>query len=189
MNMLEKLINAHSALKIYNIKEGSNIYAELSAYSVGLELLNNELEEIEKEAFISTAETYGLSLAEKLWGRQRDDLSLEKRREMILKRSSFGYDDFTLEGIEKLLGFLGIDGEIQEYPQLHRITVTITDENLTDGQKNWILSQMLALFPAHLEADAVFAGFCWEDIESNNLTFDSMENCNMTWSQIDIYTA
>ena len=189
MNTLEKLINAHSALKVYSIKEGSNIHTELSAYAAGLELLGAELEKMQDEAFYITASNYGLSMAEKLWGRVRDDLSIEKRREMILSRCSFGYEDFTLEGMKKVLKFLGINGQIQEYPKLHRVTVIITDKNLTQGQKNWITSQMQALFPAHLEADAVFADFCWDDIEAKNMTFDSMDSSGMLWSQIDVYTA
>ncbi|MBQ4569587.1 MAG: DUF2313 domain-containing protein [Ruminococcus sp.] len=189
MSVLEKLIRAHTPLKIYSIKEGSNLSFELSAYAAGLELVQKELETLEREAFAGSAEGYGLSLWEKLWGAPRDDLSTAKRREMLLARLSFGYGDFTLEGMRKVLSFLGIEGEIREYPNVFRVTVEVSLENVPRGQRKWIVSQLGAVFPAHIEADAVFKGFDWNDSDSRSLTFDSMEGKAMPWSEIDIYVS
>ncbi len=187
MSVLENLIRAHKPIGIYSITEDSNLSFELGAYGAGLELLQDELKEIEREAFFATAESYGLSMWEKLWGAQRSDLSVERRREMLLARSAFGYEDFTPEGMNKVLRFLGVEGTIKEYPHVYRVTVEIDSKNLTSGQRNWIWSQLQAVFPAHIEADAVFAGFDWNTAESRNLTFDSMEQKGMPWSSIDIY--
>ncbi len=187
MSVLQKLVADHKALGIYSITEDSNINCELKAYAEGLEMLRETLQEMEKEAFFFTANTYGLSAAERLWGAQRGDLTTQKRREMLLTRSAFGYDDFTPEGAEKVLKFLGVEGVIREYPRVFRITVDVSSQKLTEGQRNWIVSQLYGVFPAHLEVDAVFDGFEWDALNERNISFDDMENKNMLWSEIDVY--
>lgn len=187
MSMLESLISKHSALHIYDITEDSNIHRELQAYAVGLELLTEELDTMLRECFFATAETYGLERAERLWGKVRDDLSLEKRRQMLITRSAFGYRDFTPDGIEKLLKFLGVDGTVYEYPYFNRITVDTNSAQLTQGQRNWIYSQLHSLLPAHLDIDILWGSFCFDDIDAKNLTFDRMDTAQLTWAEIDTY--
>ncbi len=187
MSVLEKLVRAHIPIGIYNISEDSNLYHELGAYAAGIELVQEDLEVLERETFAKTADSYGLSAWEKLWGAARSDLSISKRREMLLARLGFGYDDFTAEGMSKVLRFLGIEGTIKEYPNVFRATVDVDSKDLTQGIRNWIVSQLQAVFPAHIEADAVFPGFDWDMSDSRNLTFDSMEQRSMRWSEIDIY--
>lgn len=187
MNILDSLITKHSPLHIYNIACDSNIFRELQAYAEGLEILKSELETILKESFYATAESYGLERAERLWGKVRDDLTTSKRRQMLITRSAFGYDDFTPEGVQKLLAFLGVDGVVYEYPKAQRIVVDTKEAGFTQGQKNWVHSQLNALLPAHLDVDVLWGNFCFDDIEDNNLTFDQMDANSFTWSEIDIY--
>ena len=139
------------------------------------------------ECFYATAESYGLENAERMWGRVRDDLSLQKRRQMLIDRSSFGYDDFTLQGIQKLMSFLGIDGIVYEYPMALRMVIDTKSKDYTQGQKNWIYAQLAALLPAHLEIDVLWGDFCFNDIENKNLTFDLMDAKGLIWSEIDVY--
>ncbi len=187
MNVLNSLINKHAALHIYNITDDSNICRELQAYAEGLEMLKAELDTMLRESFYATAETYGLERAERLWGKVRDDLDVKKRRQMLITRSAFGYDDFTPEGVKKLLAFLGVDGVVYEYPKAQRVVVDTKEADFTQGQKNWIYSQLNALLPAHLDVDVLWGNFCFDDIEKNNLTFDQMDAKSLTWSEIDIY--
>lgn len=186
MSVFEKLVRAHYPIGVYSINEQSNIGFELAAYGAGLEILQDELGEIEKEAFFMTAEDYGLSAWEKLWGASRDELSTEMRREMLIARSSYGDGDFTTEGMNKVLRFLGFEGMIKEYPNVYRVTADFSLNSLSSGQRNFIVSQIESMFPAHIEADAVFAGFDWDCVDSRNITFDSMEQKEMRWCDIDI---
>ncbi len=187
MNVLESLIKNHLPLHIYNITEDSNIYCELSAYAEGLEVLRAELQTQLRECFFMTAESYGLENAERLWGNVRDDLPASRRRQMLITRSAFGYDDFTLQGMQKLLGFLGIEGVVYENPKAQRLVVDTKGTQLSQGQKNWIYSQLCSLLPCHLDIDVLWGDFCFDDIEAKNLTFDQMDSKSLTWSAIDIY--
>ncbi len=189
MGALNSLLKKHEPLGIYSITEDSNIYCELAAYAEGLDMLSEELDTLLSECFCATAESFGLEERERLWGRVRNDLNTEKRRQMILLRSTYGLEDFTLKGVQKLVGFLGLDAQVQEYPKAQRLVLDATKEAFTTGQKNWFRAQLEALLPAHLEIDIVWQGFCFDNIDNNNLTFDRMDASNMPWSRIDIYTA
>lgn len=188
MNALNSLIKKHEPLGIYNITEGGNIHCELEAYAEGLDMLSNELDTLLTECFSATAESFGLEEREKLWGRVRDDLSTEKRRQMLLLRSSFSLADFTLNGAQKIVSFLGLDAQVQEYPRMQRLVIDVSKEGFTEGQKKWIRSQLDALFPAHLETDIVWQGFSFDDADSKNLTFDNIDEKSLPWSEIDTYT-
>lgn len=187
MSTLNSMISKHAPLGAYSITEDSNIYRELEAYAEGLDTLVAELETMLRECFFVTAESYGLDRPERLWGACRQDLTVEKRREMLLTRSAFGYEDFTPKGIGKLLTLLGISGTVTEYPSVQRIVLDMSAETLTEGQQNWIISQLDALLPAHLEADIVVSGFCWDDGDTLGLTFDEMDGSQLSWDQIDVY--
>ena len=78
-SMVKKLTDT----KLYSVRTGGRTYAELKAFSTGLDLLFNELGEMLKEYFIDTAQSYGLTERERFTGAVRDDLSIEKRRELL----------------------------------------------------------------------------------------------------------
>lgn len=185
MSTFEKLLKVLSSAGVYEIKEGSNVYYELKAYSAGLDMLTDTLRELECEAFIPTSGSYGLSRRERLFGAVRDDLSAVKRRSMLIERNAFSEGDFTYEGAERILEILSIDGSVEEFPSLNRVVVWADNKGLTKGQRNFIVSQLNLLFPAHLEIDAVFEGFSWADSDKKNLTFEEMESTLRTWAQID----
>lgn len=187
MSSYEKLKRIHASSGVYKVIEGSNIANELRAYSAGLDLLADALSELESECFISTSQSYGIERRELMFGAVRVDLPVASRRNMLLKRSAFGEGDFTPEGIGKVLEFLGVQGEVREYPALNRVTIEVENKGLTKGQRNWIVSQISELFPAHLEVDTAFEGFSWEVSDNRNRTFDEMERFLKTWQEIDYY--
>ena len=79
-SMKEKL----NAVGIYSIDENSNISKELLAYSEGLDSLFDSLDTMTKEYFIETAVDFGIVRREKFLGKEREEYSTEKRREMLM---------------------------------------------------------------------------------------------------------
>ena len=186
MNCLERLIKAHNPVGIYNIKDGGNIYSELSVYAQELERLQKALEDALCESFVPVAKGEGLAAVERIWGSVRADLPLEKRRSMALTRYALCEEDFTAQTAQKLLKAVGISGEICEYPKLFRITVEVKgSESL--AKRKWIRAQLRSLFPAHLEVDPVFEGFDWKTAESVGLTFEQIEEKAVCWDDADIF--
>ncbi len=185
MSVLNTLIKRLSPVKLYTLDENSNTYMELCAFSAGLEILNEELDEILRESFYETAETYGLLRSERIWGNTREDLPLATRRNMLTSRSSLNLNDFTLKGVEKIFKLLGVAGKLNEFPFQQRLSVDLTGSQFSKGEKSFIKSQVEALFPAHLDIDIVFEGLSWGGLESENLTFGQMEEKGYTWQEID----
>lgn len=185
MKSLESMINKLSPMNLYNLSKGSINYAELSAFSVGLDLLRDVLDELLRESFIETAETYGIETVEQLVGSVRDDLPLSKRREMLIERLSLSTSDFTPEGFEKMLRLMGVEGEICEYPADLRMVIDLSSEELTASQREWLLFETGAFLPVHLDFDVVFAGFDWKASDNLSNTFAEIDAKSYTWKEID----
>lgn len=184
---LDSMIKKLSPLEVYDLSESSTVYAELAAFSVGLDAMRNTLSELLKEGFISTAEDFGIDNEEKLSGVVRNELPLEERRRMLIERRSLSVNDFTRKGLEKILSFMGVEGEILEYPTVQRICLDLRGGEYDDARKEWILSQAKELLPAHLEQDVVFSGFTWADSDDNGLSFAYMDGRDYTWLYIDSF--
>ncbi len=185
MTSLKSMINKLKPLGIYNLGDESLVYAELSAFSAGLDILRDELEELLREAFVKTAESFGIENLERETEKLCGDLSIEKRRSMLINRLSFGSGDFTLSGFQKMLRFLGVSGEIIESPFTLSIALKLQTGEYSEAFGNWIISQAKALFPAHLECDIVFPGLEWQVIDRMQNTFLYMDTKGYSWDKID----
>ena len=97
---------------LYSAEQGSVIYAELMAYAEGLDIYFGEAEELLRECFVSTAESYGLSLREQLFHRINFGITTEARRSRLLAALSVGQHDFNAEGMQKICDAFGIEGSI-----------------------------------------------------------------------------
>ena len=151
MDSLTSMYKKLLSLKLYSDKRSGNSYAELKAFSVGLNLLFGELDEMLREYFIDTAQSYGLTERERFMGAVRDDLSIEKRREMLKTREQTKEKFCTPEAFNKILQSYGLNSfEITEHPLENALTVKIND-TLDEQTKVWINKMIENDFPAHLD--------------------------------------
>ena len=86
MSRLQALRDALRPLGIYKLEKGTLVYAELAAYAAGLDLLEDGLDELEREAFLPTAQGEGISRREEIYGKPKTLLPLRERREMLLSK-------------------------------------------------------------------------------------------------------
>ena len=127
------------------------------AAQAGLDLLFNELDEMLKEYFIDTAQSYGLTERERFTGAVRDDLSIEKRRELLKIREQTNEEFCTPEGFNKILEGYGLGNfKITENPSQNALSVKISD-SLSELNKVWVNKMIEKDFPAHLEITVEFA--------------------------------
>lgn len=134
---------------IYNVGEGSNIRSELKAYAQGIDSLFEELAVMEREMFIDTAETYGISGRESFFGRERSGVDLEKRRN-ALKAQEMVKGEFTVDAFKNMLAGYGLsDFELTEECTARTVILNIKDK-LTDTEKSVIAERVKADFPSHL---------------------------------------
>ena len=171
------------ALSLYDL-ESENISNELKAYAFIIDEINDELIEMLQECFIDTASTYGLANRELIIGAVRDDLTIEKRREMLKLRESITKSSFTVEKIKESLRSFGLEFELHEYPSLYIVNVNAKGSYTTEEQA-WIRSEINKIMPAHLQVQVVFCGPTWEQSDENDSTFSYIDSLDYTWDTID----
>ena len=110
-----------------------------------------------KEYFIDTAQSYGLTERERFTGAVRDDLSIEKRRELLKIREQTNEEFCTPEGFNKILEGYGLGNfKITENPSQNALNIKISD-SLSELNKVWVNKMIEKDFPAHLEITVEFA--------------------------------
>ena len=177
--------NKLKPLSIYSLNDDTLIMAELSAYAEEFDRLYNLLLELERECFIKTATSYGLSSRERPYTSPRADLSFDDRRKMLLYRMSITSSDFNKESMESALLAAGINGYIIETPNEFKIEINaleLFDTMVTENEAVLAAEQFL---PAHLTYVFDFRKSQWLELEAQDLTFDEIDAKDLTWEQFD----
>lgn len=171
---------------IYTLDENGAAAKELEAFAEGIDSKDDELDIIIREAFVKTAEDYGLSMWEELFGSIRSDETAAVRREMIKGRLRLTDNSFTPSGAEDIVRSLGIDEfTITETPSLFAVTIDLSAKSYSKARRKWIKEQLEELLPAHLEIAVIFGTASWNTIDSLNLTANEMDGKNYNWNDID----
>ena len=151
MDSYTSMKTKHSQTGLYSPYDDTVLSKELRAYAAGLDIVFEKLDEMLREYFIDTAEDYGLYERERFTGAVRDDLDVEKRREMLKTREQTNEKTCTPTSFEKIVAGYGLfDFTITENPSEMLVTLTIRDE-LSDENKEWIQKMAESDFPAHLD--------------------------------------
>lgn len=185
MSTLNSIKQKLRPLGLYNLSDNSLINAELSAYSAVLDEIETQLEEIEKERFVATAEGYGLSMRERTFGTEKNDKTAQSRRNILLHRFSINPDDFNRSSIEKAMKNAGITGYLLESPGKNTVYINCLELDDPFADKNEIKSMIEEFIPAHLECKFDFRNLQWNVIDSKNNTFNTLDGKNLTWDEID----
>ncbi|MFQ9873064.1 MAG: hypothetical protein ACLRVT_08805 [Oscillospiraceae bacterium] len=188
MSRLQALRDALRPLGIYRLDEGSLVYAELAAYAAGLDLLEEGLDELEREAFVQTAQGEGISKREKIYCKPKTLLPLQERREMLLYRGAINNRNNTRADLERALVACGLRATVKENLDGATIYINCFDF-LEDFQGQEEIRKAAGEFlPCHLEAAFDFRTLDWDKIDSLGKTFSEMDAAAMTWEEIDAYS-
>lgn len=177
------MMSALQKISLYS-SDAKNLSTELKAYALLIDEINNEIRELMRECFVCTAESFGLSDIERIIGTVRDELSIEKRREMLMLRFSINSSCFTRDAVLSALKSFGLDCDLYEYPSQSTVVVNSKGE-YSEAQKAWIRTQVRKIMPAHLLVQVIFSGPAWSQIDNDNTTFLLMDSKNLTWEEID----
>lgn len=155
MTSYESMKQKHEQTGLYCVSENSNISCELKAYAAGLDILWAELEKIERECYVVTAEDYGLSKREEFLGYDRQQLGLEERRNLLCTAEQVN-GECTVEAFNRMIESFGVsDFNItQRYAQ--NSVVVFVYESLTEAQKARLETGINENFPAHLNINVYY---------------------------------
>ena len=154
MSEFQRMSDILSATGLYNAERNSLLFAELKAYAEGLDMVFDELEEMLRECFVETAESYGLTLRETWLKRYNPDRTLETRRNAIKSALSVSQSDYTYSGMRKIRDSFNLHGDFNAYTSPMKVTFTCTD-TLTNTQKNTLEKQMKRFMPCWLEFEFI----------------------------------
>lgn len=187
MSTLDTMIDALKPTGLYSLKNYTGVYKELQSYAAELDVLYEIYEELIREAFITTAEDYGITLYERLDGPERTSYTLDERREMLIAQYNITCNDNTLAGVLKYFNSIGLECEITEYPLLCDIYIKATGD-YTDAQKAYFLAKAEAFLPCHFTFSIDFrSGATWNDYDARELTFNELDVRGYTWQYIESY--
>ena len=154
MSEFQKMSDILSSTGLYDVSQGNIVYAELQAYAEGLDMAFDELEEMLRECFAETAESYGLTLRENWLKRYNPDRTIETRRNAIMSALSVSQTDYTYSGMRKIRDSFNLHGDFHAYTSPLKVTFECTD-TLTNTQKNMLAKQMKRFMPCWLDFEFV----------------------------------
>lgn len=186
MTSLENMVNHLKPLQLYNLAEGSAVCNELEVYAKALEESVLSADLLLKEIIVSTAEDYGLSKREELWGLPRTELTTEQRREAIKERFSIKYSECNLNAMKRLLTSLGVKATITETPNKYRVYIHADNGSLFSiPVRKYITEQAENYFPAHLEIFLDYRVATWDILDSHKTLFNTYDSFNFTWDRLE----
>lgn len=157
MGSYESMKTKLEAVGIYSITENSNISDELKAYAEGIDAVFDTLDEMTRECFTETAESYGISNRERFFGKERTEYPLEKRREILRLAEQTTQGRCNIKAFEDTLKGYGLsDFTITELFSMNKVAININDA-LTEPIKKMVEERIVLDFPAHLNVVAIFA--------------------------------
>lgn len=156
--------------------------AEISAYASGLGLIAEQYDALFSELFVHSAEGLGLERLEMLLNLEKSGLTVEERRERIIKRLSESFGEFTFEEFKKEFARLG--NEVTYYPYQGKITV------FGIGNENFRLLEILGdviekTIPPFIKVTLSGYGMSFDCWDANGLCFNEYDLLNCSFDILD----
>lgn len=171
-------------LGIYRLEGGPGA-GELTAQGAELDAVAAELEEIEREMLIATAEDEGLEAIESLLARRPVAATLERRRAALAALLRVGGDSFTLAAINDNLAGCGLNAVASETGAAGYVEVRFPDvPGIPEGfeEMRKIIEDIL---PCHLGIEYVFWYITWAMMEEKFDTWGDIEAGGYTWEELE----
>lgn len=173
-------------LRIYVLDEGYGA-VELEREGAALDSCGNTLGQVEQEAFLHTAEGYGLEAYEELVPYRPASETLEERRAAIMALLRIDGGSFTVAALNDTLRGCGVAAVVQEGSEAMTVEVRFPGvrglpENLEELKKR--TEQIL---PCHLKIDYCYQFITWEQLERWFPSWEAMEAKALDWEHLEIY--
>jgi hypothetical protein len=183
----EGLYTALAPLGLYALRTNSLIDRELLAYDAAFAVLEGLLDQIEKQAFIQTADGEGLAAHERMMGLgAKPELLPAARRNLILYRLAVAPLDFTAAGMARSLLAAGVEAAVLENWPEESVTVrSIRFLDTFDGLDS-LMESLSAMLPAHLDWEFDTGILDWDLFDQKDPTWDVWDTADFTWDMFDI---
>lgn len=163
------------------------IYAagELSCEGAALDGAAGELDRLEREAFLDSAEEWGLERIESLLTRRPMAETPQGKRSALAALLRIGGDSFTLSAINDNLKGCGVNAVVSETGERDVVEVRFPDvPGIPDGfeQLRKIIEDIL---PCHLQVNYIYWYITWQMMEERFQTWGGLEQGGYIWDTLE----
>lgn len=167
--------------------EGGVSGGEISALGVALDGAHAVLGELERELFIGSAESFGLTNYESLLPLKPAYRTVGERRNALMGLIRMDGASFTLEAVNKTLCGCGIPAEATEAEEPMTVTVSFPGTRGIPENIEQLKAAIEQIIPCHLGISYFYVYTPWSYLESCFATWDDIENLSLTWAQLETY--
>ncbi len=182
-NYLRELLRP---LGVYDLNAPFN-GGELDAAGAALDAVEGALDELHREADLTTAESWGLDLRSRLFVRKPVAGDAAGMRKALAALLRIGGDSFTLDAINDTLSGCGVHA-VAEEQGVGSVLVSFPDQpGIPEGfeQMRKIIEDVL---PAHVGIEYWFWYRTWEELEGFFHIWKEIEDKTLTWKEMETYS-
>ena len=173
-------------LGLYNLDSGPGA-DELDAQGAALDRILSSLELLEKEAFLHTAEDFGLSSYESLLPAYAKASSADERRKAVAFLLMINDSSFSPNTLINTAKIFGINIAVAENPASCLVTISfpgISGVPADFDNIQWIID---SLIPCHLEVSYKLNVITWASLEAVFTNFSLIEIIITSWSKLEAF--
>ena len=184
MNHLTALQGLLAPLGVYQW-EGSFQQAELSAMGAALDNCCGQLEEIQQEMNLLTAQGEGLDRISRLLAREPLAQEVEARRKALEALLRIGDRSFTLQALRDNLRGCGLRVELMETDVPQQVQVSFPYVGGVPAEFAGIRGIVEEILPCHLEILYHFYYLLWSQLEELGWTWADVEAQELSWAEFE----
>ena len=150
MGYTDHLISLLKPLRIYDLSNGSYNWAELEVLGRAFDECCSEIEILERECVVPTAEDYGLSMYERILPRNFA-YRIDSRRKAIMSMLSVNNSSFTEELLSSAISGCGENTAVRESGEAFQVIVEFTDISSRPINYKFLEKWVENMLPCHLD--------------------------------------
>jgi len=170
-------------LGYYDLNSGAGA-AELCAAGIVFDEIFDEILMIEREAFLLTADSYGLEFYESIVPSRPISNTDGDRREALMALLCIDGCGFTRDALNKTLRGCGINARVEESAQAMTLEVSFPGMRGIPINFGELQKRIEQILPCHLDIDYVFIYIRWMEMEWF-VMWSEMEAVVADWAELE----
>lgn len=178
------LRNLLTPLDVYDLEAPYN-GGELDAQGQALDGVDAGLEELVREADLTTAENWGLEQVASLFMRRPVASTAKRMRTALAALLRIGGDSFTMEAINDTISGCGVRARVDETDMPGTVEVCFPNiPGIPEGFEE--ISKIIEdILPAHLLIQYVYWYITWAELERKISCWQDIEDRQLAWKQLE----
>ena len=184
MNHAQSLKNLLAPLGVYRWGDSFQ-WGELQSAGAALDGVSAELETIQRERNLTTAEDEGLAAICSLLAHPPATEDPERLRRALAALLRIGGDSFTLAAINDNLSGCGIPAVVEETDTPLTVAVYFPGTGGVPDFFEGVQSVIEDILPCHLGIDYRFHYIIWTELEAQFPTWQALEDGEFSWRELE----